>query len=106
MLEDVDLIIGGSPCQDLSIAKANRKGLGGERSGLFYEFVRLVNEIKPKYFILENVASMSNESKNIISKELFDIEPIMINASLVSAQNRKRLFWVGRLENGGYKRLT
>ena len=54
----IDLLIGGSPCQDLSIAKANRKGLDGERSGLFYEYVRILNEVKPKYFILENVASI------------------------------------------------
>lgn len=88
----IDLLIGGSPCQDLSIAKKNRKGLEGERSGLFWEYVRILNEVKPKYFILENVASMPKEAKEIITKTL-GVEPIMINASLVSAQNRKRLFW-------------
>ncbi len=88
----VDLLIGGSPCQDLSISKKNRKGLDGERSGLFWDYVRIKNQIRPKWFILENVASMSKESKGIISKAL-RVEPIMINASLVSAQNRKRLFW-------------
>jgi len=87
-----DLLIGGSPCQDLSIAKANRKGLDGERSGLFWEYVRILNEVKPKYFILENVASMPKEAKDIITETL-GVEPIMINASLVSAQTRKRLFW-------------
>ncbi len=87
-----DLLIGGSPCQDLSIAKRNRKGLDGERSGLFWEYVRILKEVKPKYFILENVASMPKEAKEIITKEL-GVEPIMINAALVSAQNRKRLFW-------------
>lgn len=91
-LVGVDLLIGGSPCQDLSIAKKNRKGLDGERSGLFWEYVRILREVKPKYFILENVASMPKEAKEIITKEL-GVEPIMINASLVSAQNRKRLFW-------------
>src|SRR5882762_5980183 len=55
---DIDLLIGGSPCQDLSIAKKNRKGLDGERSGLFWEYVRILKEVKPKYFILENVNSM------------------------------------------------
>lgn len=90
-----DLLIGGSPCQDLSIAKANRKGLDGERSGLFWEYVRMLQEIKPKYFILENVASMPQKDRDIISKTL-GVEPVMINASLVSAQNRKRLFWVGK----------
>lgn len=96
--ENIDLLIGGSPCQDLSIAKKNRKGLDGERSGLFYEYVRILNEVKPKYFILENVASMSKESKDKIS-EILGIQPVMINASLVSAQNRKRLFWVGKLDD-------
>jgi len=90
--ESFDLLIGGSPCQDLSIAKKNRKGLDGERSGLFWEYVRILNEVKPKYFILENVASMPKEAKDLITKTL-GVEPIMINAALVSAQNRKRLFW-------------
>lgn len=90
--EKIDLLIGGSPCQDLSIAKANRKGLRGDRSGLFWEYVRILKEVKPKYFILENVASMSAIDRNIISKTL-GVEPILINAALVSAQNRKRLFW-------------
>lgn len=91
-LEDIDLLIGGSPCQDLSIAKANRKGLDGERSGLFWEYVRILKEVKPKYFVLENVNSMPKEARDLITKTL-GVEPIMINASLVSAQNRKRLFW-------------
>lgn len=90
--DEIDLMIGGSPCQDLSIAKKNRQGLKGERSGLFFEYVRLLKEVKPKYFILENVASMPKEAKEQIS-EMLGVEPIMINASLVSAQNRKRLFW-------------
>ena len=96
--EKIDLLIGGSPCQDLSIAKKNREGLKGSRSSLFYEYGRILKEVKPKYFILENVNSMPKEAKEIITKELFGIEPVMINASLVSAQNRKRLFWVGRRE--------
>jgi len=91
-LYDIDLLIGGSPCQDLSIAKKDRKGLEGSRSSLFWEYVRILNEVKPKYFILENVASMPKADKDIITKTL-GVEPIMINASLVSAQNRKRLFW-------------
>lgn len=87
-----DLLIGGSPCQDLSIAKKDRKGLDGERSGLFWEYVRILHEVKPKYFILENVNSMPREAKDLITKTL-GVEPIMIDASLVSAQSRKRLFW-------------
>jgi len=92
IVEPLDLLIGGSPCQDLSIAKKDRKGLGGERSGLFWEYIRLKNELKPKWFILENVASMSKKDKDIIS-EAMGCEPILFNASLVSAQTRKRLFW-------------
>lgn len=90
--KDIDLLIGGSPCQDLSIAKKNRQGLSGARSGLFWEYVRILKEVKPKYFILENVNSMPKEAKRVITETL-GVEPIMINASLVSAQNRKRLFW-------------
>lgn len=101
----IDLIIGGSPCQDLSIAKANRKGLKGERSGLFYEYLRIMKQVKPKLFILENVNSMPKEAKEEITKEIWGIEPVMINAALVSAQNRKRLFWVGELINGHYEQV-
>lgn len=92
IIPNLDLLIGGSPCQDLSIAKKDRKGLDGERSGLFWQYVRILKESKPKYFILENVASMPKEAKQIITEAL-GVEPIMINASLVSAQSRKRLFW-------------
>lgn len=102
---DYDLLIGGSPCQDLSIAKKNREGLKGSRSGLFYEYKRILEEVKPRYFVLENVNSMPKEAKAEITKELWGIEPIMINASLVSAQNRKRLFWIGKLVNGKYKQV-
>lgn len=102
---DIDLLIWWSPCQDLSIAKRGRKGLDGERSWLFREYVRILEEMQPKRFVLENVASMSKESKDIISNALW-VEPIMIDAALVSAQRRKRLFrtnisWVGRPEDRG-----
>lgn len=100
-----DLLIGGSPCQDLSIAKKDRKGLEGDRSSLFYEYVRILKELKPKYFILENVYSMGKENAKIISKELFDVEPVMINSALLTAQNRKRLYWVGKLVDGEYKQI-
>ena len=90
--EPIDLLIGGSPCQDLSIAKKDRKGLEGDRSSLFFEYVRIKNEMKPKYFILENVASMKKEDRDIISG-IMGCEPVMFNASLVSAQTRKRYFW-------------
>lgn len=103
---NIDLMVGGSPCQDLSIANKDRKGLDGERSGLFWEYVRILKEVKPKYFILENVNSMPKEAKALITETL-GVEPIMINASLVSAQNRKRLFWVGvYVESIGYIRVN
>ncbi len=102
---NIDLLIGGSPCQDLSIANKERKGLQGERSGLFYEYLRILKETKPKYFILENVNSMAKAAKETITKELFDIEPIMINSALVTAQQRKRLYWVGKLVDGKYRQV-
>ena len=89
---EMDLLIGGSPCQDLSIAKVNREGLMGQRSRLFWEFVRIRNESKPRWWILENVASMSMLTRNQMTEALGCV-PILIDASLVSAQSRKRLFW-------------
>lgn len=88
----VDLLIGGSPCTDLSIAKKGRQGLEGNQSSLFWEYVRVWKECKPRWFILENVASMPKKDKDIITATL-GVEPVMINAALVSAQSRKRLFW-------------
>ena len=91
MLPKIDLLIGGSPCQDLSKAKTEGKGLDGEKSSLFYEYLRLLNEVKPKYFLLENVI-MKKDYRDIITKEL-GVNPILINSNLVSAQNRERLYW-------------
>lgn len=88
----IDLLIGGSPCVDLSVAKKGRRGLEGEHSSLFWEFVRIKKETNPKWFVLENVASMPKTDKDIITREL-GVEPILIDAALVSAQSRKRLFW-------------
>ena len=88
---DIDLLIGGSPCQDFSYANKERKGLDGEKSSLFYHYVRLLNECSPKYFLLENVR-MDKESQKTISS-LLGIEPILINSSLVSCQSRNRLYW-------------
>ena len=86
----IDLLIGGSPCQGFSFAG---KGLNFEdtRSKLFFEFVRLKNETQPKYFLLENVV-MKKEHEKVIS-EFLGVEPVLINSNLVSAQNRKRLYW-------------
>jgi len=84
-------------CQDLSIAKQNREGLRGARSGLFWKYVEALEVIKPKWFLLENVASMRNEDRDAITETLRKIYPetecIMINSALVSAQQRKRYYW-------------
>ena len=85
-----DLLIGGSPCQGFSFA-GNQLNFNDNRSKLFFDFVRALNIIKPKYFILENV-KMKKEYQDIIS-EYLGVQPIEINSSLVSAQNRKRLYW-------------
>lgn len=88
----LDLLIGGSPCQWFSNAG---KGLNfsDPRSKLFFEFVRILNEAKPRYFLLENV-KMKKERQNIISEHLFGIQPVEIDSALVSAQRRKRLYRV------------
>jgi len=89
-LDIIDLLIWGSPCQDFSGANKERKWLRWEKSGLFYEYVRLLRECKPKYFLLENVR-MKRDQQDIISKELW-IEPIVINSKLVCWQLRHRLY--------------
>lgn len=91
-LQHINLLIGGSPCQDLSIAKANRKGLDGDKSGLFWKYVDCLEKFNPEYFLLENNFSMPKVARNKIT-EILGVEPIMINSDLVSAQNRKRLYW-------------
>ena len=94
-LPKIDLLIGGSPCQDLSnykYYKKDVKGLDGSKSGLFYHYVRLLKELKPKYFLLENVASMEDKWRDVISEEL-GVKPIMINSNLVCAAERKRYYW-------------
>ena len=88
-LPKIDLCFGGSPCQSFSSA-GNRTGFDG-KSGLFWEFVRVLNEVQSKYFLLENV-KMKKEWEDIITKEM-GVEPIRINSNLVSAQNRERLYW-------------
>ena len=89
-LPKIDLLIGGSPCQGFSFA-GKQLNFEDHRSKLFFEFVRLKNELSPKYFLLENVR-MRKEFQDIISKYL-GVEPIMINSNLVSAQNRVRYYW-------------
>lgn len=86
----IDLLIGGSPCTNLSMA-GNGQGLKGSQSKLFYEYARAIKEVQPKYFLLENVI-MKKEWEDIITN-ILGVEPIEINSSLVSAQNRRRLYW-------------
>jgi DNA (cytosine-5)-methyltransferase 3A len=112
-LPKIDLLIGGSPCQSFSFA-GKRKGMSTKdeqeiltlehylqlksenyefegQSYLFWEYMRLLNEVKPKYFLLENVV-MAEKWEKILSKAI-GVNPILINSNLLSAQNRERLYW-------------
>jgi DNA (cytosine-5)-methyltransferase 3A len=89
-LPEIDLLIGGSPCQGFSKA-GNMQGLEDVRSKLFFEFIKAKEKTNHKYFLLENVV-MKKSDKKIIN-ELLGVEPILINSNLVSAQNRPRLYW-------------
>jgi len=89
-LPNIDLLIGGSPCQGFSYA-GNQLNFDDPRSMLFFEFVRLKDEIQPQYFLLENVP-MKKQYQDTITYYL-GVKPITINSTLVSAQNRIRLYW-------------
>jgi len=89
-LPQIDLLIGGSPCQGFSFA-GKQLNFDDPRSKLFWEYVRLLKELKPKYFLLENVR-MKKQSMDVITEAL-GVEPVFINSSLVSAQNRQRYYW-------------
>ena len=90
----IDLVIGGSPCQNFSIAclKEKRLGLDGDKSKLFYEYLRILEEVNPKYFLLENVSSMDKESKKQLD-EYMKVEGIEINSLDFLPHMRKRLYW-------------
>lgn len=93
-LPKIDLLIGGSPCQDLSVYKFDRgecTGLNGEKSGLFYHYLRILKYIKPRFFLLENVPMLKQWEDTI--SDLLGVKPILINSSLVCAADRKRLYW-------------
>tara|TARA_R110000744_G_scaffold75207_4_gene149754 strand:- start:22 stop:849 length:828 start_codon:yes stop_codon:yes gene_type:complete len=90
-LPKIDLLIGGSPCQDFSRANKERKGVKGSKSSLFFEYLRLLKECKPKYFLLENVV-MSDYNYWFICNKL-NCEPVRICGSLVSGALRDRLYW-------------
>ena len=106
--EGVDFLIGGSPCTYWSIAQTKNRetvasGMGWE---LFSQYVRALHEAKPKYFIYENNKSMSKAIRASID-ETFGFEAVLINSALVSAQNRQRLYWVGkRNEDGAYSKVS
>lgn len=89
-LPSIDLLLAGSPCQGFSFA-GKQLAFDDPRSALFFEFIRLLKECKPKYFLLENVR-MKKESLDVIT-DLVGVEPILINSALVSAQNRLRYYW-------------
>ena len=103
-----DYLIGGSPCTYWSIAQTKNRetvasGMGWE---LFSQYVRALHEAKPKYFIYENNKSMSKQIRASIDKA-FGFEAVLINSALVSAQNRQRLYWVGkRNADGTYSRVN
>lgn len=107
--KDIDYLIGGSPCTFWSIAQSPDKrettatGVGWE---LFSQYVRALHEAKPKWFIYENNKSMAKGIYDSIS-ETFGFEPICINSALLSAQNRQRLYWVGkRNDDGTYSKVN
>jgi len=89
-LPKIDLLMGGSPCQGFSFA-GKQLNFNDPRSKLFFEYTRLLEECKPTYFFLENVI-MVEESEQVITDTL-GVDPIEMNSSLVSAQNRRRLYW-------------
>ena len=119
-LPKIDLLMGGSPCQGFSIANQNRKNLvfneygvcSDERSQLFFEFVRLMKETKPKWWFLENVR-MKKEHMEIVNKVLsdavgYEVKPYLVNSSVRSGQNRLRYYWTNipfenNLEDWGIK---
>lgn len=90
-LKKIHLFMGGSPCQDLSSLK-NGKGLEGEKSKLFHDFVALMKAVEPKYFLLENVVPRKKEWKKQID-EIMGVEGVLINSDLFVQQNRPRIYW-------------
>lgn len=89
-LPELELLIGGSPCQGFSFS-GKMLNFNDPRSKLFFEFVRLIDECKPKYWLLENVV-MKKEYEEVINQYL-GVKPVKINSALVCAQNRERLYW-------------
>lgn len=91
--EKIDLLLCGSPCKNMSLINITGKtGITGEKSSLFFKCVEIMNIVKPKFFLFENVKSMTNKDKQVFNDNL-KVEPIHINSALVSAQERNRYYW-------------
>lgn len=90
--QQLDLLVAGFPCTDLSVANQYKEGLNGESSGLFWTLNKLIKDLKPKYFIVENVSSMHAFERDIVSAEL-GYAPLLTEASNISHARRARLFW-------------
>lgn len=87
----IDLLIGGSPCQDISNLNKFRLGLDGEKSSLFFHWYRLWRDLNPKYFLLENVVGKASAVRQI--SELLGVEPVKIDSSVFVPQSRNRYYW-------------
>ena len=98
----IDLLMGGSPCQGFSFA-GKQLAFDDPRSRLFFEFIRIMNELKPKYVLLENVR-MKKQFEDVITEHI-GFPPQLINSSVASAQNRWRNYWFGMLINGKYEQI-
>ena len=90
-LQNIGLLMGGSPCQGFSIS-GKKLNFNDPRSKLFFDFVDILHHYKPKYFLFENVGSMNAEVKDKIS-DMLGVQPLHINSSLLSAQHRNRYYW-------------
>ena len=105
-LPKIDLLIGGSPCQSFSPAISSNTGFSG-KSKLFFEYLRLLKVLKPKYFLLENVV-MKKEWERVINKNL-EVNPVFINSDIFSAQSRPRIYWtnfkIQKIQNKNQQKL-
>ena len=100
--EKIDLLMGGSPCQGFSFA-GEQLAFDDPRSKLFFEFIRIMNDLKPKYVLLENVR-MKKQFEDVITEHM-GFPPQLLNSSVVSAQNRWRNYWFGTYINGKYEQI-
>lgn len=105
--ERFDLVLFGSPCQSFSIAMQNNMRVGLDdkvRSGLFLECYRILKEVNPEWFLVENVASMKNEDKNILS-DMLGVKPVRINSSIFAPALRDRLYWTNIMIEGSLQEI-